>query len=431
MRLTARSYGIALAIALTGIAGQWSRVVGESLWLVATAVFTLALAAEALGIRRQEVSLARRMPARAYLGVPFPARLEVRNPFAHALAMDVVEALPESMSTQNDETQLVVSPGASTQACLSLTPCALGSIQWSTLYTRTRGIFGLAWWYRVRELPASVEIAPRYMSRRQLRRGSAQMGRYAHPVPGSGSELFGLRDYVPGDPVRAIDWKATARRARPVVRLYERDEHLELYLAIDVGRMSGIQSGTLTRLHHYVNVAARLGQRALHQGDQVGLVLFADTPLLRLASIGGEQGLLRLRETLGRARTQARESNPLAAALELGRMAHLRSLMVLLTDVDEPAAAPQLLQAARLLAPKHQPLVAGILDDEVLDLRWHRALRWQDPYRSLAALELVREARRTAHRLHRTGAEVVLTRSENLDTELIDRYERLRQRQRV
>ncbi len=431
MMLTGRSYGILLALTLLGIAGQWSAAVDDRVWLAAAGAWLIGLGAEFLGSRRRSVPIERLLPDRAYLGESFPARLRVHNPFPYTLALDAAEDLPEALGADDDERRLKVAPRGDAQTHLTLTPRRLGRVEWSALYTRVLGAFGLAWWYRHRRLPASIEVAPQYMSRMQLRRGSAEIGRYARPSPGSGSELFGFRDYVPGDPLRAIDWKATARRDRPIVRLQERDEHLELYLLIDVGRTSGIQSAALTRLHHYVNAAARLAQRALYQGDHVGLLLFADTPLLRVASVAGERGLLELRGALARARTQDRESNPLAAALQLSRMAQLRSLVVLLTDVDEPAVAHQLLHATRFLTPKHQPLIAGVMDEEVLDMRWEAALRWEDPYRSLAALELVREAKRTVSRLQRSGAKVVLTRPEALDARVIRLYDELRRMRRV
>ena len=188
---------------------------------------------------------------------------------------------------------------------------------------------------------------------------------------GAGFQSLGLRDYRHGDPMRAIDWKATARSQRYSVRLHSEERNLELLVLLDAGRTSNLRAGTLSRLHHYVNVAARLAERAILNGDHVGMIVFADCPLAAIPPAHGAAALLGVRRILEEAHAVASESNPLAAALLARRLLHHRSLVVVLTDVDESQDPAQLIRAVQLLAPKHLPVIAGTLDEETLALR-HR-----------------------------------------------------------
>jgi hypothetical protein len=108
-----------------------------------------------------------------------------------------------------------------------------------------------------------------------------------------------------------------------------------------------------------------------------------------------------------------------------------RSLVVIFTDMDEGEIAGQLRRATSFLTPKHLPLVASLMDEDVLEMRWQGAKRWIDPYAMLAALEITKGARRTALHLQRSGAHVVLARPAELDKRVLSAYENLRSRGRV
>jgi hypothetical protein len=129
--------------------------------------------------------------------------------------------------------------------------------------------------------------------------------------------------------------------------------------------------------------------------------------------------------------TQARESNPLAAALHIRRIVSQRSLVVMFTDMDEGEIAGQLRRATSFLSPKHLPVVASLMDEDIMAMRWQPAKRWIDPYTMLAALEITKGARRTALHLERSGAHVVLARPGELDKRVLSAYESLRSRRRV
>lgn len=431
MLLAARCYAFAAFVCAIAIIGQWSPAVGADIWRMPAAALLLALLAEGIVCRRQGLDIERHLPARGFLGQPLASGLMVHNSAPHTLQLDVIDAPPAALQPADDPLRWRIAPGESSTRSVPLIPQELGEFEWQDVRTRRLGPFGLAWWHRRVRLPATLPVVPDHLHAGDHRAGTENQGRYLRSTSGGGTELMGFRDYQRGDPLRSIDWKATARRGTPIVRQYANEEHVELVLAVDAGRTSGIQSGSLTRLGHYANVAARLAQKSLGNGDHVGVVVFAEAPIHVAAGLRGASGLQRIRAILADMRTQARESNPLAAALHIRRLVSQRSLVVMFTDMDEGEIAGQLRRATSFLTPKHMPIVASLLDEDVLDMRWQKARRWIDPYAMLAALEITKGARRTALHLERSGAHVVLARPDELDRRVLSAYETLRLRRRI
>jgi len=431
MLLAARCYAFTFLVCALAIMGQWSLAIDADLWRMPAAALLLALIIEGIVNYRQGLQIERRLPARGFLGQPLASEFVVHNSAPYTCQLDTLDLTPPALKANYQALHWHIAPGKSATQRVSLIPRALGELQWDSLHARKLGVFGLAWWHRKLRLPAMLPVVPDHLHAADHRAGTEDQGRYVRSGIGSGTELMGFRNYQRGDPLRSIDWKATARRGTPIVRLCANEEHVELILAVDAGRTSGIQSGTLTRLGHYANVAARLAERSLANGDHVGLVVFAQAPIYVAAGLRGSSGLQRIRGALASMTTQARESNPLAAALHIRRLVSQRSLVVIFTDMDEGEIAGQLRRATGFLSPKHLPVVASLIDEDVAQMRWQPAKRWIDPYTMLAALEITKGARRTALHLQRSGAHVVLARPAELDKRVLRAYDSLRLRRRV
>lgn len=426
MNMGATGYWLAGLTALIGIVGQWSADLDAELWRAPAAALILGLGLEFSLVRSRPLQLERCLPDSGLLGRPLELVWRLRNPGSHRIDLELAEDFPTGLSASPDPMLLRCEPGAEQSLTLQLVPTALGTWRWRRLTVRVRGLFGLGWWTRRLDQPAALRVLPDRLGRPGRQGSATGLGERHRQREGGGSELLYLRDYQPGDPLRGIDWKASARSGGTKVRVFSRDEHLELLLLLDCGRTSHIQAGELTRLHHRVNLAARLAEQASELGDRIGLIAFADRPDAGLGGLHGASGLRRLRDRLAELRSLERESNPLTAAIQARRVARQRSLIVLLTDVDDGEAADQLMRATALLTPKHLPIVTGLLDTDTLTQRWRTPNHWLDPYRNLAALELHRAALVTRARLERAGAHVLLTTPRAMDAALLDNYRRIR-----
>lgn len=431
MSITLRAYLFFGIICLVGIIGQWTAAGPVYFWRILATAFVVALVIERLIARKSGLNLARTMPRRAYLGRAFSYRLRIGNHSRRRIALEGVERFPDEVIARPESLALSIAENSAAEKQLAVTPVLLGPIRWEHFYCRVGGLFGLANWNKRLDSTDQVKVVPDHLHLSEIRTGSQNLGDFNRRRLGAGFELIGLRDYQPGDSLRSIDWKATARSGRHTVRVYTEEQRLELTLLVDVGRRSGLQAGSLTRLGHYVNVAARLAEKTIRDGNSVNLLCFADSVMASVYAAKGSAGLLKVRAVLEELQSQTTDSNLLPAVFEARRKMRQRSLLVILTDLDETSNDSQLIKATSLLVPKHVPMIASILDEETAELETRYAHNWIDPYLTIAAHESLLESRRAALHLQRSGAHVVYARPARLDKEVMSCYNRLLERNRL
>lgn len=429
MSLTRRALLLFALTALLAIVGLWS--VDDAmrrLWLLPAALLLLGLAFEGLRQRRLRVEAVSATPVRARLGRAFEIALHWRA--ERPALLRYMPDVPTGVEVEPRIVTVATGPDGA-EARVAAQPVALGRWTWPVLRGRVRGALGLAWWTRKFPVPGSFAVEPDILGTARQARSLATGGSAQRALAGSGSELFELRDYRPGDPLRSIDWKASARVGRWIARDRFAEQHLEIMLMLDVGRTSGVSIDRLTRLGHYVNAACRFAEHAIQNEDRVGLVTFADVPLAALPPAHGAGAVSRLRGALSAASPLPRESNPLPAAVRVLSLCRQRALVVLMLDLDDVGSHGQLGQAVRLLHPKHLPVVCGLLSPELFELRDRDARRWLDPYTALAANEQIARLRKSAAALRQLGAPVVLAYPAQFEQTVFGTYDLMRARRRV
>jgi uncharacterized protein (DUF58 family) len=423
---------LVMMVGILGIAGQWADDVAFTrLWQLPLALLLLGLAYELWMVQRTHLAVAIEGSARGFLG----RSLSVAYKYSHALARDILIEFgpsgPESFELVPDVRTMTI--GANGQGVFNMqaTPRRLGRYSWPEPRVRVGGVLGLAWWSRKLSAPYEVEVAPEVLDDVTRRHGAAQAGTKTRQVQGFGAEILQLRDYVPGDPQHFIDWKASARSGRFVSRDFSEDQHLEIVIAIDAGRSSGLRAGDMDRLGHYANVAARFAEHAIQQDDRIGLMIYADRPLVVFPPLRGAGGVIKIRRALTSMKVAQAESNPLNAAVRIRTLVKQRSLVVMLTDLDDATVASQLASAARLLLPKHLPLIAGLASPEAEALASAQARDWLDPYESLAAQEYCGHLAANVAALRALGAPALIARPQQLERAVLSTYAEFRLRRKV
>jgi uncharacterized protein (DUF58 family) len=359
----------------------------------------------------------------------------VRFAFAHAarraLILEFAPAAPDYFDMEGGIVLLRIGAGASAGTLRQARAGRLGVFEWPAPRLRIGGPLGLAWWPKQLVFAQQVQVQPDVFHSAAEVKGLAAPGVRSGTELGSGAEVLRLREYRAGDPPRIVDWKATARAGRLISRDFAQDHRLEIIIAVDAGRASALRAGTLDRFGHYVNVAARLAQYAAGQEDLVGLIIYADRPLAVSAPARGVAAVARLRSMLATARVAGTESNPLYAALRVRSLVRQRSLVVLLTDVDDTTVASQLAQAVRLLLPKHLPFVAGLSSGAAESMARSPANHWLDPYRSLAAQEYCAGLERKVRTLNALGAPALVAKPDQLERAVFAAYAEFRRSKRA
>jgi uncharacterized protein (DUF58 family) len=432
MSLRPNALLLVLLTAVIAVVGYWSRdgaLVG--LWLFPAALLMLGLAYESWIISRSGLSCEFEPPERLFLGRGSAARFHCRHNLRRSLDIELAPSAPDSFEIESDVMPLRIPRGAPASIERSVNPTRLGVYSWPPLPTRVAGPVGLAWWPKRLACQREVQVLPDLFRSEAEARGSAASGAKTGTAIGTGAEVMRLREYRAGDPPRVIDWKATARAGRLISRDFAQDHHLQIVIVVDAGRASALRAGALDRFGHYVNVAARLAQHAAVQEDLVGLVVYADRPLAALTPARGMLAVARLRAVLGAARVERTESNPLYAATRVRSLVRHRSLVVMLTDVDDATVASQLAQAVRLLLPKHLPFVAGLSSAAAEAMSHAPARQWLDPYRTLAAQEYCIGLERKVRALNALGAPALVARPEQLEHAVFAAYEEFRRRRRA
>jgi uncharacterized protein (DUF58 family) len=291
------------------------------------------------------------------------------------------------------------------------------------------------WWRRQVRLPNPGEVAvfPNVVAIKRvqltLRRGlRAMVGLRRTRPPGASTAFAGLRDYVRGDDVRRVSWTATARRDRPVVVEVEAERGQQVMIALDCGRLMTAPAGELDKLDHAVNAALMLAWVAQAYGDRVGLMTFDDHVTNFIKPERGSSQIRRLTEALYSIKADFVEPDFGHAfthlALRLGR----RSMVVVLTDVQDPEASKELVAHCLRLAARHLVLVVAMSDPAVMRARDQSITSSARAYEWAAAEEFVASRRQSFELLRRGGVLGLDVVAGSLSPALVERYLELKER---
>ncbi|HEV2701890.1 MAG TPA: DUF58 domain-containing protein [Steroidobacteraceae bacterium] len=420
-----------VAAALLGIAAQWvGNPALSSLWALPLGLLLLGLAYERWLCTRAALRLNIHSPEPWHLAQAGEVRWQLRHRLPRTLSVLLAPHLPVGLDAST-AVRAVEVPGAGAMVDLPAVSRRLGEIRWPVQPARLAGPLGLAWWSLRLDGEERSCVVPAMLSLKETAVGAALSGaRISHAI-GPGSQVEQLRDYRSSDPLRVIDWRATARRRQMVSRDFAEDQHLDVIVALDVGRSSRIQCGSLDRLGHYVNATARLAQYVVAQDDRIGLVVFGDQPLAVVPPTRGHNGVMRVRALLSGIQSQTTDSNVMHAASQVLRRVRQRSLVVLMTDIDDASSEGPLVAALRLLQPRHLPFVAALSQLDPGAIADRQPHDWLDPWLSLAAAHTLTLRERAVRALRATGAQVVLSSPVDFERALFEQYGQFRQRRRI
>ncbi|HEY2724926.1 MAG TPA: DUF58 domain-containing protein [Pseudonocardiaceae bacterium] len=422
MALTGRTALLAvLGALLVGIAlpGWWGLLVVEGLLLGGVAV-DLARAAPVRALRFDRAG-----DTSVRLGEPAQVSLTVHNVGARPLRGVLRDAWPPSAGAAGNRHELAIPPGERRRLSTTLRPTRRGDRQAHRVTVRSVGPLGLAARQGSHAVSWTVRALPPFTSRKHLPSRLARLreldGRTSVLVRGQGTEFDSLREYVRGDDVRSIDWRATARAADVMVRTWrpERDRHL--LLVLDSSRTSAGRVGDAPRLDAAMDAALLLGALASRAGDRVDLLIFDRRVRAGVRGVGANELLAAMVNAMAPVEPELVEADVrgLIAAV-LARVSH-HSLVVLFTGLDAAVVEHELLPALPALSHRHRVLLAAVDDPLVAAMAAGRGD--SAAVYDAAAAERARAARRhTAPLLDQRGVSVVDAVPEQLAPEVADAY---------
>ena len=348
----------------------------DVLWLGALALDVVLTPAP----RTLEVT--REAPAVFGAGRPAVVRYRWRHRARRRLRLEVRERLPDPLGGAVSPTRrLAVPPGGGLEERLDLVPPRRGVGAGGALAVRVLGPLGLAWRQGSLALPWSATVYPtvpdvtlRALPLQLARRREAGLRTIRRPGEGR-------REWVPGDETRIIDWKATARRGKPIARQYEDERRQQVLLVIDAGRLLTAEVDGVPRLETVLTAAFQLARAAVDHDDNVGLMVFADEVQRYIVPARGRRALRAVLEGLARTEGRLAESDYPAAFRYLAAHNRKRALTVLFTDVIDRTASEALVAHSATLRPRHLPLAVTLRDPAL------EALASARPHTSAGAFE--------------------------------------------
>lgn len=438
MVLTGRTGLIALLCALPVMLSPYPAATFGALaaMLAAAVLVDIALAGNPRALR-----LTRSGPSSARLGQPVTAALTVDNGGRARFRGVIRDAWAPSARARPRMHTVNINAGQKVTLDTELTPVRRGDQVSALVTARALGPLGLAGRQGSHRVPWQIRIMPPFLSRKHLPSRLARLRELEGMTPvlirGQGTEFDSLREYVVGDDVRSIDWRATARRADVVVRTWRPERDRRVLIVLDTGRTSagrvGVDptgarlpaspgvTGGWPRLDWSMDAALLLAALAARAGDHVDFLAHDRETRAAVVNASRTELLAQLVTAMSPLEPALVESDARAMVAAVQRRVRRRALVVLLTDLNASAINEGLIHVLPQLTAKHRVILAAVADPRVDTLAAGRgdAVAVYDA----AAAERARTDRRSvASQLRSIGVDVVDAPPEELAPDLADHY---------
>ena len=409
--------------------------------------FALSVAPDRLDVRRE-------LPARFFIGQENRVRLVVRNPDAtRAVTGMLADGSPAGFALKDEDAGLSLpvqlKPGEELVFERVLVPGDRGRFEYGALSLRILSRLQLLWLTREAAPPESVRVLPDWLRVRRMQvrfSRSLNQGELRRRSLGvEGTRLSGLRNYSPGDDPRRLAWQTTAKLDTPIVRTFEPEVEQPVMILLDAGRRmtarlpdadthpeaeaeSGAESPAgLRKFDRAVNAALSFAAVAMDRGDRVGLGVFNNRILQHLPPGAGAAHFRKLQTQLADSAAEAVEPRYETSLLHFAKGLKRRSLIILITDLMDPAASRDLLAGLKAFSRQHLVLLASFSDPAIQAMAGAMPTTPQEAYSRGAAADLLMMRARTMGALSRHPATIVIdAEPDALDEALIRRYMRIK-----
>lgn len=351
---------------------------------------------------------------------------------------------PDSAHADRRTHRLRLAPNTKTRIATTLTPDHRGDRVAGPVTLRLLGPLGLAGRQIRRTAPARVRALPVFRSERVLASKVKQLqqleGRSVVNFRGQGAEFDSFREYVAGDDVRAIDWRATARATDVLVRTWRPERNRHVLMLLDTGRFSAGSVGTCpggpqfphrvspaqgTRLEASIEAALLLGGLAAAAGDTVALLAYDRQVRAEVRTAGGRGLQPRLMHAMSGVVPALVDTDTAGLVRAAIQRARRRSLVVWFTGLDGAMVEENLLPVLPVLAQRHRVLLVSVTDPDIAAAAARRGTA-ADIYTAAAAENLLAERALVQESLRRKGIDIVAASPDRLPEALADGYLQLK-----
>lgn len=373
----------------------------------------------------RSVTVTRRLPRRVRLGEPVPVSVAVHNHGSRPLHAVIRDAWQPTAGAPEERQRLSIPAGERRRVAIPLLPRRRGELVSEFVMVRSRGPLGLAGRQARHAVRGAITVLPAFASRKHLPSRLARLreldGNTSIQVRGQGTEFDSLREYVRGDDVRSIDWRATARAGTTMLRTWrpERDRHVVIIL--DTGRTAAARVGDGTRLDAALEASLLLAALASRAGDHVHLLMYDRVVRARVSGVEGTALLPAMTDAMAPIHARLVDTDWHGAFAAVRTLTTRPSLIVALTAQDAAESARGFLGAFPNATRATTVLVGSVTDDGIAELARRRGSR-EEVYLAAAAERTLRDAEDVADAIRRAGGEAIAADPNALPPRIADRY---------
>lgn len=399
----------------------------------------------------KNVEIRREMNSKFSLGVENVVTLKIVNRSRYRLRIRLKDDFPNEFLFEKVLHDCYVSPMDEIDISYRLTPLRRGIYQFVDIHLQCWGVLGLV--IRRHRVPAATEVKvyPNLQAVRQyellVKRGMLhQIGLKTSRQFGEGTEMERLREYSPDDDFRRIDWNATARQRKPIVREFETERSQDVVIMLDTGRLmaspillenstpstgSSTSQKAMLKLDYAINTTLMTAYVSTLKGDKVGLIAFADTVHQYLAPKPGKKQFLTMLETIYALPVHTVEADFETAFKYLASKQRKRALIILFTDILDKDSAEGVAAYVAQLSRHHLVACVTLTDSGIVELAEQAPADSKSMYQKAIAERLLQEKQMTLDILRRQGVITIDVPAHQLTMAVVNKYLELKAKSRI
>ncbi|MES2477833.1 MAG: DUF58 domain-containing protein [Bacteroidota bacterium] len=386
-----------------------------------------------LFILRGRLIAHRILPAKMSLGDENEVQIKINNQFPFSIWLRIIDELPEQFQKRDFLLKTKIKYSSNEHLQYTLCPKSRGLYEFGRLLCFIESPIRFLQRRMIAEGTETVKVYPSFLRLKKYQLmalgENSQAGDKKMRRVGNSLEFEKIKDYVLGDDIRNINWKATARRGGLMTNMYTDARQQQIYCVIDKGRTMKMPFDGLSLLDYAINASLAVLNIALLKQDKAGLITFSKSEIEIIPADKRNNQFFHIQEALYQQKTEFKESDFNSLRSNLQRKVGQRSLLLFFTNFETMAALERQLPHLKLLARQHLLCVVFFENTMIKQLHENEAQSIKDIYVKTIAERFDFEKKQIVKELRRHGILSILSTPKNLSIDVINKYLELKTRQ--
>jgi uncharacterized protein (DUF58 family) len=373
------------------------------------------------------IVVTRDVNARLNLGDDNKVVLTVRNTTPQPINFSLIEGYPVEMQDRKTVLKGTLLPEKEKVFEYQYHASERGKFEFGDVFIIMRSMFFMASRGVTIPLKQDVHVYPSVLQMKKYELLVFQQQKTSSGIKkirrlGNNSEFEQIKNYVQGDDLKSINWRATSRRNELMVNQYQEEKSQSIYCIIDKSRNMQMDFDGLSLLDYSINSSLVFSNIALRKGDKAGLITYSDKIGTLLAAEKSAGQMRRIHESLYNQKTQFKESNFEILYQSIRQTVRSRSLLVLFTNFETEFSMRRAIPMLRRLNQKHVLVVVFFQNSELQEIAYQPSKNIKEVYTSVVAERMISLKSKIARELRQNGIQTVLTVPSELSVNTINKY---------